>query len=1376
MFKTFKQVLWGALFGTLIAGQATGQTATLLPNAKQQFFTPQGIPAAAGTVDFYIPSTTTRKTTWKSSSETTGNQNTNPVLLDAGGFAVIYGDGQYRQVVKDADGNTIWDAITASTGSGGGGGGTTPATGDGNLVGTILPWSGWTLPNQYQFADGHAVSRTTYPELLVAITHTVNVICTSGLPTLSGIPFNSTFNVPIGASVEASCIPPGSTVVSKAANSLTMSANATVSTAVSARIFFYGDGDRSTTFNLPDLRSTVVAGPDAMDTTVGARAVLIPPYFPQNGIGAATASPSTTLLLANLPPITPAGTITNGAITNTVTGGVNGATTTNTTVAAAGAQFLTGSAPIVVTSAQATSTFAGSVGGGSSTPISVVQPTIMLNYIIKVTPDANSSTATGVLSLGGMTGALACGTGILCTGNTVSLNGTPVASSGSATIGGIAFWLDTAATTIGGIPAYISANPGNAAIFSKIANPANGYTTLFDGFLFAQGTPIPASEQYGGNVIPIQQAVVATGVVAAGDTGIMNTLAGYCRTDAPDPAICVATWGQSGTSVANANLFAFGGVAQNIHGPSITGFDVNYLAGMELDVNLWQKSAGVNPTVSQNHFYGINIQGGGNHTNEIGSGIVINNSAFGTPVPITTRWATGLELFAGCCVVGVSVGPIALGNSQDSAPITFTGKDSGGTTHAGQIKADLVGNLSLNPAVGSVIFLGDPSAGALLSVSSTFGTSGVRINGLTTAGVITNSVTTGQLNSISGGANTVLHGNQVFGAVANADLTNAATTVNGQTCTLGSTCTVTAAATGVTVGTTTVGGGTTTRVLFDNAGILGEYVISGTGNVAMTTSPSFTTPALGTPSAAVLTNATGLPTTALTGTLQAAQEPAHTGDVTNTAGSLALSIAANAVTLAKLATQATNTVLGNATSGSAVPTALSVGSCSTASSALIWTTNTGFGCNTSITASAVPASGLTGTTLASNVVTTSITSLGTITTLTATTINAFTLGGTISGGGNNLNNIIVGATTPLAGTFTTLTANTSLTSPLHIGGSGAASTLTLESTSGAGTTDAILLKTASQVDRMQIATGGQVNIGPNVAATANFTINRNTVSPSSSGVSNIIFQANGADGALVNSTMDAYGTGAFNILTFRAARGIGSAFTASQSGDSFGLIGFVGATAANTFASTSGAAGGAFVAGNATENWSATNQGSQLKFFVTPNTTAAISLAMVLQNSGGLTIGGSTDPGAGSLQVNAQIFAPSITTSSAAQTGTVCWTTGTGKFTVDTTVGCLTSIMGAKKIIDRLSPTEALNITTKLDPFSFRYKSGFGDGGKYEQFGFGAEEVALVDERLVGRDPNGTLQGVRYQELTAVLAGAIQQLKADNDNLETRLTKLENRK
>jgi hypothetical protein len=57
-------------------------------------------------------------------------------------------------------------------------------------------------------------------------------------------------------------------------------------------------------------------------------------------------------------------------------------------------------------------------------------------------------------------------------------------------------------------------------------------------------------------------------------------------------------------------------------------------------------------------------------------------------------------------------------------------------------------------------------------------------------------------------------------------------------------------------------------------------------------------------------------TTSLSGALQAAQEPAHTGDVTNTAGSLALSIAAGAVTNAKLANAATTVAGQTCTLGS----------------------------------------------------------------------------------------------------------------------------------------------------------------------------------------------------------------------------------------------------------------------------------------------------------------------------------------------------------------------------------------------------------------------------------------------------------------------------
>lgn len=47
-------------------------------------------------------------------------------------------------------------------------------------------------------------------------------------------------------------------------------------------------------------------------------------------------------------------------------------------------------------------------------------------------------------------------------------------------------------------------------------------------------------------------------------------------------------------------------------------------------------------------------------------------------------------------------------------------------------------------------------------------------------------------------------------------------------------------AAGLTVGTSTITSGTTTRVLYDNAGTLGEYAITGTGSVVMSASPTIT--------------------------------------------------------------------------------------------------------------------------------------------------------------------------------------------------------------------------------------------------------------------------------------------------------------------------------------------------------------------------------------------------------------------------------------------------------------------------------------------------------------------------------------------------------
>jgi hypothetical protein len=84
----------------------------LLSPGMVQFFGNDGAPLALGTVDYYVPGTTTRKTTWKDEAQAAANQN--PVTLDATGRATVWGVGLYRMVLKDAAGNTIYDDVTGS--------------------------------------------------------------------------------------------------------------------------------------------------------------------------------------------------------------------------------------------------------------------------------------------------------------------------------------------------------------------------------------------------------------------------------------------------------------------------------------------------------------------------------------------------------------------------------------------------------------------------------------------------------------------------------------------------------------------------------------------------------------------------------------------------------------------------------------------------------------------------------------------------------------------------------------------------------------------------------------------------------------------------------------------------------------------------------------------------------------------------------------------------------------------------------------------------------------------------------------------------------------------------------------------------------------
>ncbi len=122
----------------------------------------------------------------------------------------------------------------------------------------------------------------------------------------------------------------------------------------------------------------------------------------------------------------------------------------------------------------------------------------------------------------------------------------------------------------------------------------------------------------------------------------------------------------------------------------------------------------------------------------------------------------------------------------------------------------------------------------------------------------------------------------------------------------------------------------------------------------------------------------------ITGVLGASSFPAMTGDVTNTQGSLANAIASGAVTLTKMANMATASFIGRNTAGLGVPEVLSA--------------------TTAKTILAIATGDVSG--------------LGTIATQASN--NVTLTGGTING-------ITIGGSTAAAGTFTTVTANTSIT-------------------------------------------------------------------------------------------------------------------------------------------------------------------------------------------------------------------------------------------------------------------------------------------------------------------------------------------------------------
>jgi microcystin-dependent protein len=187
--------------------------------------------------------------------------------------------------------------------------------------------------------------------------------------------YSNPYSVPIGASIDYwGSTAPNSSFVLAYGQAISRS---TYSTLFSLFSTTFGSGDGSTTFNVPDLRGRVVAGADAMGGVAASR--LTDAVAGMDSLGDAGGAQSTTLVTANLPPYTPSGSLTGSQSFGNIQ---QNSSTYQPQGGGSGTAAFANNVSIVVLGSGFS--FSGTAQGGTSTPFTNVQPTIIANKLLRV--------------------------------------------------------------------------------------------------------------------------------------------------------------------------------------------------------------------------------------------------------------------------------------------------------------------------------------------------------------------------------------------------------------------------------------------------------------------------------------------------------------------------------------------------------------------------------------------------------------------------------------------------------------------------------------------------------------------------------------------------------------------------------------------------------------------------------------------------------------------------------------------------------------------------------------------------------------------------------------------------------------------------------
>lgn len=189
--------------------------------------------------------------------------------------------------------------------------------------------------------------------------------------------------------------------------------------------------------------------------------------------------------------------------------------------------------------------------------------------------------------------------------------------------------------------------------------------------------------------------------------------------------------------------------------------------------------------------------------------------------------------------------------------------------------------------------------------------------------------------------------------------------------------------------------------------------------------------------------------------------------------------------------------------------------------------------------------------------------------------------------------------------------------------------------------------------------------------------------------------------------------------------------------------------------------------------WSFRNAGGILYIATTSPTTFATSTNAAIQiaTSTATLVGIATSSPWRTLSVNGTVGFAALTTSGSSQTDNLCLSSTFE--VISDTAACVVSAQRFKQNIDPLDTNATLDEVMQLQPVSFNYKPDFNgalqSNPNYssQQVGFIADAVEKIDPRLVTVETAttsfegttyapGVVQSVRYENMTALLAAAIQ--------------------